>query len=124
MSEFSMQDRDWRFFVQDMIDFCDRVLRFTSGLDRNGFLTREVAYYATLRNLELLGVAARYIPTDVRNSHAEIEWRQIIATRNRLAHSYLSIDDDVIWDIIQSDIPVLLPKLHRLLEAYGGTPTP
>ena len=45
------------------------------------------------------------------------EWRSIVGARNRLAHGYLAMDDDVIWDIIQTDVPELLPKLRRLLDS-------
>ena len=73
-------------------------------------------YDATLRNLELLGEAASNVPSDVRSAHPEIQWRLIIGVRNRLAHGYLSIDDDIVWDIIQTDIPALLPALRHLLN--------
>ena len=53
---------------------------------------------------------------DALRAHPEIEWRRIVATRNRVAHGYLDIDDDVVWDVIQTDIPDLLPKLRRLLN--------
>ena len=53
---------------------------------------------------------------NVRLAHPEIEWRSIIGARNRLAHAYLGMDDDVIWDIIRTDVPDLLPKLRSLLE--------
>jgi uncharacterized protein with HEPN domain len=48
------------------------------------------------------------------NAHADIPWRQIIATRNRIIHGYLGIDNDTIWTIIQNDIPDLLEKLKSL----------
>jgi uncharacterized protein with HEPN domain len=68
-------------------------------------------YDATLRNLELIGEAATHIPDDVRNNFPNIPWRQIIATRNRLIHGYLGIDNDTLWNIIETDIPSLLREL-------------
>ena len=62
-------------------------------------------YDATLRNLELIGEAAARVPSDVGEAHPHIPWRRIIGTRNRLAHDYLGIDDDMIWDIVQTEIP-------------------
>ena len=73
-----------------------------------------LTYDATLRNLELLGEAATHIPQDIRTAHPEIPWRMIIATRNRLIHGYLGIDDDTLWSIIQDDVPELLPLLQVL----------
>ena len=109
-------DRDWRPYVQEMVEFGERVATYVGGLDQQAFTADQRTYDATLRNIELLGEAATHIPENVRDAHPEIAWRQIIGTRNRLAHGYLGIDDDVIWDIIQTDIPDLLPALSRLLN--------
>jgi uncharacterized protein with HEPN domain len=73
-------------------------------------------YDATVRNLELMGEAATHIPPTIREAHPAIPWRQIIATRNRLIHGYLGIDNDILWSIIQDDIPALLPQLKVLKE--------
>ncbi len=77
-------------------------------------MTDEQIYDATLRNLELIGEAATHIPDEVRTAHPEIPWRLIIATRNRLIHGYLGIDDDTVWSIIQDNMPELLPLLKTL----------
>lgn len=109
--------REWRFYVDDMIDFAERVLTYTAGLDQAGFVANSLAYDATLRNLGLIGEAAIHVPDEVREAHSEIPWRMIIATRNRLIHGYLGIDDDTLWSIIRDDVPELLP----LLRALRGT---
>ena len=116
MSDVHQEERNWRLYLQDMIDFGEKVLTYTDGLEQDAFIAESLNYDATLRNLELIGEAATHIPDKVRDAHPEIQWRLIIATRNRLAHSYLGIDDDVIWDIIQTDIPNLLPSLRNLLN--------
>ena len=77
-------------------------------------MTDEQIYDATLRNLELIGEAATHIPDEVRTAHPEIPWLLIIATRNRLIHGYLGIDDDTVWSIIQDNMPELLPLLKTL----------
>lgn len=61
-----------------------------------------------LHNLELIGEAATRIPVDVRESHPHMPWRRIVGTRNRLAHDYLGVDEDVVWDIVQTEVPSLL----------------
>ena len=108
--------REWRFYLDDMIGFAGRVLTYTNGLDQAGFVTSDLSYDATLRNLELIGEAATHIPDEIRAAHPEIPWRMIIATRNRLIHGYLGIDDDTLWSIIQDDVPELLPLLHALKD--------
>ncbi|EKD40400.1 MAG: hypothetical protein ACD_75C00060G0003 [uncultured bacterium] len=106
--------REWRFYLDDMIDFVGKVLAYTHGLDQSGFVASGLNYDATLRNLELIGEAATHIPDEIRAAHPEIPWRMIIATRNRLIHGCLGIDDDTLWSIIQDDVPELLPLLKSL----------
>ena len=114
MSDASRGPREWRFYVKDMIECAEKVLFFTDGMDQYTFLKETLTYDATLRNLELIGEAATHIPDAVREIQPEIPWRTIVATRNRLAHEYLGIDNDVVWDIIQNDIPALLLTLRRI----------
>ena len=106
--------REWRFFVDDMIVFGEKVLAYTAGLDQEGFITNALVYDATLRNLELIGEAATHVPDDVRQAHREVPWRMIIATRNRLIHAYLGIDNDTLWSIVVTDVPGLLPSLRAM----------
>ncbi|MCZ7561400.1 MAG: DUF86 domain-containing protein [Burkholderiaceae bacterium] len=106
--------REWRFYADDMIVFAEKVLGYTSGLDQQTFVTNGLVYDATLRNLELIGEAATRVPEDVRSAHPEVPWRLIVATRNRLIHSYLGIDNDTLWSIVITDVPALLPVLRAL----------
>ena len=116
MSDPDQETRDWRLYVQDMIEFAEQAVAYTEGLDQQAFTTDRRTYDATLRNIELIGEAATHVPESVHETHPQIEWRQVVATRNRVAHAYMGIDDDVIWDILQTDIPDLLTALRRLLE--------
>jgi uncharacterized protein with HEPN domain len=102
-----------------MIAFCEKVLAYTEGLDQGSFTAQELTYDATLRNLELIGEAATQIPEDVRQRYPEIPWRMIIATRNRLIHAYLGIDNDTVWSIIQDNIPELLEQLRDVQRQYS-----
>lgn len=108
--------REWRFYIDDMIGFSEKVIAYTQGLDQDGFVGSGLNYDATVRNLELIGEAAMHVPDEIRQANPQISWRLIIATRNRLIHGYLGIDNDTLWSIIGSDIPALLPELIGLRE--------
>ena len=117
MFEDAHEGRNWLFYIQDMIDFSEKVLAYTAGMDQEAFLADDLTYDATSRNLELIGEAATHIPTVMRQANSEIPWHAIIGTRNRLAHAYLIISDSIIWGIIQEAIPDLLPALRNLLDS-------
>lgn len=106
--------REWRFYVDDMIAFAEKVLAYTAGMDQPAFVVNSLVYDATLRNLELIGEAATHVPDDVRQAHPEVPWRMVIATRNRLVHAYLGIDNDTLWSIVVTDVTALLPMLRAV----------
>ncbi len=106
--------REWWFYVNDMLEFAGNVLAFTAGYEQQAFENDRKTYDATVRNLELIGEAATHIPPEVRVAHPDVEWREIIALRNHLIHAYLGIDNDVLWSVIQSDVPKLLDALQNM----------
>ena len=113
--------REWRLYAADMKACCARVAEYTAGLSRKQFESRRIVYDATLRNLELLGEAARHVPEDARARAPEIPWRRIVAVRNVLIHGYLGIDNDIIWDIVRNEVGKLHLALEKLATANPGS---
>jgi uncharacterized protein with HEPN domain len=112
--------REWRFYIDDMIAFAERVQTYTAGLDKESFVADTLVYDATLRNLELIGEAATRIPHHLRQAYPQIPWRMIIATRNRLIHAYLGIDNDILWSIVDTEIAALLTLLRTVRSDMSG----
>ena len=111
------EERPWRFYLQDMITCAEKVQSYSEGFDQANFVASGLNYDATVRNLELIGEAATHIPDAVRQANPQISWRNVVATRNRLIHGYLGIDNDTLWSIIQDDIPSLLADLQSLAKS-------
>jgi uncharacterized protein with HEPN domain len=114
MSDNGALYKVWGLYVKDMITRAQTVLQYTEGFEQGDFVTNRLVYDATLRNLELIGEAATHIPDEVRLKYPGIPWRMIVATRNRLIHGYLGIDDDTLWSLIKDDIPPLIPALQGI----------
>ena len=112
--------REWRLYVADMKACCGRVAQYTAGLSREEFENKRLVYDATLRNLELLGEAARHVPDSARALAADIPWRRIVGVRNVLIHGYLGIDNDIIWDIVRNEIEKLQFALQKLEATNSG----
>ncbi len=104
--------REWKLFFQDMLEFCQRILSYTEGLDRASFEAANLNFDATIRNIELIGEAARNIPEPIRAQMPDIPWPKLVGIRNVLAHGYFSTDKDVLWDLIRHAVPVLLAQLQ------------
>ena len=86
-------------------------------MDMQALRADAMRFDAVLRNLELIGEAATHVPDTVRAAHSDIPWRLVVATRNRLIHGYLGIDDDTVWSIVSMDVPALRDKLSELLHS-------
>jgi uncharacterized protein with HEPN domain len=110
-------ERDPTLYLRDMVEFCDRVMAYTSGFDVTALLSDRMRYDATLRNLELIGEAATRVPVELRERAPEVPWRMVIGTRNRLAHGYLGIEPETVWLIATDSVPRLREQLRALLAA-------
>jgi uncharacterized protein with HEPN domain len=106
--------RDWRLFYSDLIDFCQQILSYTQGMDRAAFESNRLVFDATLRNLELIGEAAKHIPENVRQLLPDIPWQDIVGARNIFAHAYFGVDRDLVWHTVKTEIPDMFTKLHAL----------
>ena len=99
-----------------MLEACEKVMR-SEGLDFHAFVRNELVYDAVLRNLEVLGEAAKKVPDSVRARHPSVEWRAIAGLRDVLAHAYFALDEATLWDIVAQKVPALAEVLRQILEA-------
>lgn len=108
--------RDWRLFLQDMIESAAKVRRYTEGRSLEAFLADDMAYDAVLRNLEIIGEAAKKIPPEIRDRYPEVDWRGMAGLRDLLAHAYFALNERTLWDIVQAEIPEFLARVQRIAE--------
>lgn len=106
--------RDWRGFLEDMLDSCERALAFTAGMDFAAFVSDQKTRSAVQREVFVLGEAAKQLPVEVRHRHASVNWRGLSGLRDVLAHQYFRIDDAILWDVVANELPGLLEKLRRI----------
>ena len=97
--------------------FCSRVMRYSEDLSAEQFEANQLVRDAVLRNLELLGEAAKQIPDDVRDRHPAVPWRRIAGLRDVLAHAYFGLEEDTIWQIVNSSVPALADQLKAVALA-------
>lgn len=108
--------RSWMLFLQDMHEAAGKVVRYVGTRDRESFLADEIIYDATVKNLFILGEAAKGIPATVRAQHPGVDWKAIAGLRDVLAHAYFGIKDATLWEIIHDKIPRLLWQLERIAQ--------
>jgi len=69
-----------------------------------------------VRNLTIIGEAARNIPEEVKLKNPDIAWSEAIGMRNKVAHEYFGVDEDILWKTIKEDLPTLKKQITELLE--------
>jgi len=108
--------RDEIMYLRDIAASCDKILRFTKSLGQPELIQDERTYDAVVRNLEIIGEAAKHVPDILRIQMKDIEWRKIAGMRDMLAHDYFGIDNDILWDVVQNKIPQLTKAINAFLN--------
>ena len=109
--------REWSPFLKDMQQLCAKVMRYTDGLSQDQLFSNELIFDAVLRNLELLGEAAKQIPIKVQQRHPVVPWRRIAGLRDILACAYFGLEEDMIWQTISHSIPRLAEQLDAVVSS-------
>jgi uncharacterized protein with HEPN domain len=112
--------KDWRVRIEDMIEAIERIRRYTEGIDVHHFVADERTVDAVIRNLEILGEAAKRVPSTVAERHPDIPWSRMSEMRNILVHEYHSVDPTIVFDSVRHDLGPLLGPLRAVLSEHNG----
>src|SRR5688572_17189176 len=109
-----MSKRDPLVLLEDIMLAIEKIRRYTSQMDHAAFLRDELVIDGVARNLEIIGEAARQLPDEFKRVNTQIPWTQISGLRNRIVHDYFGLDLEIIWQIIQHDLPELEKQVRAL----------
>ena len=113
-----MSKRNIKLFLQDISNSIDKIQKYISGLSFDSFKENDLVIDAVLRNLEVIGEAARNIPEDFRSRYSMIPWKRIVAFRNVVIHEYFGVDLEIVWTIVKENLPELKEKIELILNSY------
>jgi uncharacterized protein with HEPN domain len=108
--------------LRHMLDAAQKAIAFMQGRERTDLDTDEMLALAVVRLVEILGEAAKNVSQPLKDQTPNIAWRQIAGTRDRLTHAYFDVNLDIIWDIVNNDLPLLVEKLEALLSSDSTQP--
>ena len=110
-----MSPREWRDRIRDILDAIFEIQRFVHGTDYESFKNDDKSIRAVEMNFIIIGEAANQIPEEIEEKYSSIPWSLMRAMRNRIVHVYFRVDEKLMWDTIQKDLPPLIPELEKLL---------
>ena len=111
-----MSRRDWKLYIEDIVSSIEKIEEYNQNLDFHAFKENNLVIDAVVRNLEVIGEAAKNVPEEIKKKYSFIPWLQITGLRNKIIHAYFVVDLKIIWQIIQKDLPELKESIRKIIE--------
>ena len=92
-----------------------KAIHLTEGLDRYDYDQDETLRLALTHLVQIIGEAAQRVSPEFRQNYPGLPWKEIVGMRNRIVHDYLNVDEDVIWEVVQQDLPSLVDALSQII---------
>ena len=102
--------------LEHILQAIDRLQVYAGNLSRKELEQDVLRYYGIVKNIEIIGEAARMLTGAFRSAHQEVDWRSIANMRNFLVHEYYQVDSEVVWSVIHEDIVELRAQVVRYLS--------
>jgi len=108
--------RDSNIYLKDILQSIKKIEKYTKGITLSKFKKNSLVKDAVLRNLGVIGEAARRVLPLVQNDIQDVDWSKIIGLRNILIHEYFGVDDEIIWDVVVGKLPQLKQAVTKYLK--------
>ena len=102
--------------LEHIIQAIERIKRYTLGKRFDDLVKDDMMYYAVVKNNEIIGEAANLLTNEFKSEHPDTQWKLITGMRNYIVHEYFQVDNTVIWDVIQNDLPYLESQIKDYLK--------
>lgn len=109
-----MEHRDV-FLLEVIIEYCEQIARTVDNLDYDGFVNNADARDACALRVLQIGENAGGLSEACKNENKQVPWHEIVGLRNIIAHEYGNVDDEVLWEIVTEDIPVLFEECKKII---------
>jgi uncharacterized protein with HEPN domain len=111
-----MSARSGRQYLEDILEAIEIIEGYTSGLNSAMFAKNRMVADAVIRNLEIIGEAAKNVPEKIQSNNPGISWQKMTALRNRIIHAYFGVDTEILWDIVSKNLPETKTKIKTVLQ--------
>jgi len=112
-----MSERSDRLYVLDIKEAIEAIYSYVDGISREDFKLDRMRFSAVIREFEVIGEAVGKLNDEVKKNYPDIHWQDIKDFRNMLIHEYFGVDLDIVWNVIQEDMPVLFRAIIEIERA-------
>jgi|SRR3989338_2240878 len=106
--------RDYRDYLQDIVDSINDVEAFVKNMDQDDFLKDKKTINAVIRSIEIIGEAVKKLPLSLKNKYPSIPWKKMAGMRDKLIHEYFGVDLEILWRVVRKDIPTVKRAIRQL----------
>lgn len=110
--------KDPEIFLEHILESIGEIEKNTKNLSEDEFFDLVTIQDAVVRRLEIIGEAVKNLPSSFKNKHLQIPWKKIAGMRDVLIYEYFGVDIDLVWKIVNKDIPKLKKQIIELLEKF------
>ena len=111
-----MSKREPRLYLVDIYDSINKIEEYTKGLLFPEFSNDQMTVDAVVRNLEIIGEAAKNVPAETSEKYPSIPWEKMVSMRNKVIHEYQNVDLDILWKTIKEDLSPVKDAIKKLPE--------
>ena len=111
--------RNVKLYIKDIVEYMERAEEYVKTLDFNQFTEDKKTYDAVIRCIKVIGEASKNVPNEIRNRYPAIPWRDMAGMRDKIIHSYFTVDLEAVWLVVTEEIPRLKPLLLKILDDLG-----
>lgn len=110
--------KDPKIFLEHITESIREIERHIKNMSEGKFMRDVKTQDAVIRRIEIIGEATKNLPSNFRKKNPHVEWKEIAGMRNKLIHEYFGIDLDLVWSVVNDDIPKLKKQISNLLEKF------
>lgn len=108
--------KDYSIFLKHILESIQEIEKYIINISIDDFAEDIKTQDAAVRRIEIIGEAVKNLPSDFKNKHKDINWKEIAGMRDVLIHEYFGVDIDIVWETIKKDLPELKIKVSEILK--------
>ncbi|SMO90839.1 HepT-like ribonuclease domain-containing protein [Gracilimonas mengyeensis] len=104
--------------LKHILDAIAEIESYIENDSFDSFASDSMKKYATVKQIEIIGESSNHISSAIKESYPKVSWKEIIGIRNILIHEYFGVDERIVWEVAQNDLPKLKEQIHEILKHH------